>query len=62
MAWYDNFIKNWHLFEKRYKKRFFRMWSYYLLACAGTFRSRQNQLWQIVFSKEGFSGGYKSIR
>jgi cyclopropane-fatty-acyl-phospholipid synthase len=38
------------------------MWDYYLLACAGSFRARQNQLWQFVFSKEGVPGGYASIR
>jgi cyclopropane-fatty-acyl-phospholipid synthase len=38
------------------------MWRYYLLACAGAFRARENQLWQIVFSKRGVGGGYKSVR
>ena len=27
------------------------MWKYYLLSCAGVFRARGNQLWQIVLSK-----------
>jgi cyclopropane-fatty-acyl-phospholipid synthase len=34
------------------------MWEYYLLMCAGTFRSRRNQLWQLVMSKNGIKGGY----
>ena len=34
-----------------------RMWRYYFLMCAGTFRARRNQLWQIVLSK-GLPGGY----
>ncbi|WP_372683531.1 class I SAM-dependent methyltransferase [Desulfosarcina sp.] len=38
------------------------MLTYYLLACAGSFRSRRNQLWQIVFSKNGVPGGYESVR
>jgi len=38
------------------------MWKYYLLSCAGSFRARSNQLWQIVLSPKGVSGGYKSIR
>jgi cyclopropane-fatty-acyl-phospholipid synthase len=38
------------------------MWRYYLLMCAGTFRARQNQLWQIVLSKRGASGGYLALR
>jgi cyclopropane-fatty-acyl-phospholipid synthase len=38
------------------------MWKYYLLSCAGTFRSRCQQLWQIVLSKKGVPGGYESVR
>jgi cyclopropane-fatty-acyl-phospholipid synthase len=34
------------------------MWEYYLLMCAGTFRARRNQLWQLVMSKDGIKGGY----
>ncbi len=62
MAWYNNFIEHWPQFENRYGKKFFRMWSYYLLICAGAFRVRRIQLWQIVFSKGCLEGGYKSIR
>ena len=40
--------------------RFFRMWGYYLLSCAGTFRASINQLWQVVFSKDGLKGGYQA--
>lgn len=38
------------------------MWKYYLLSCAGYFRSRQGQLGQIVLSKRARSGGYRSVR
>jgi cyclopropane-fatty-acyl-phospholipid synthase len=62
MAWYRNFTGNWHRIQNAYSQRFYRMWTYYLLSCAGTFRARRNQLWQIVFSKNGFKGGYLSIR
>ncbi len=62
MAWYHNFIENWHRIQNAYNQRFYRMWTYYLLSCAGTFRARRNQLWQIVFSKNGLKGGYSSIR
>jgi cyclopropane-fatty-acyl-phospholipid synthase len=27
------------------------MWKYFLLCCAGAFRARRLQLWQIVLSK-----------
>src|SRR3989338_1675396 len=60
MAWYRNFERNWDKLSKQYDKRFKRMWSYYLLACAGAFRARRTQLWQIVFSKKGIPGGYTS--
>ena len=62
LAWYDNFFKNWGKIKNNYDDRFFRMWQYYLLVFAGSFRSRKNQLWQIVLSKHGVPGGYKSIR
>ena len=62
MGWFKNFNKNWDKIKAKYDERFYRMWTYYLLCCAGTFRSRKNQLWQIVFSKNGIKNGYKSIR
>jgi len=58
MAWHRNFTRNWDSLKAFYDERFYRMWTYYLLSCAGSFRSRRNQLWQIVFSKEGLRGGY----
>ena len=48
--------------KTQYDQRFYRMWTYYLLACAGSFRARLLQLWQIVLVKEGIPGGYSSIR
>lgn len=62
MAWYGNFNNNWENIKQDYDDRFKRMWDYYLLSCAGTFRSRKNQLWQIVLSKNGVKNGYESIR
>lgn len=62
MAWYNNFMKNWVKNNKNHDERFVRMWKYYLSCCAGLFRSRQTQLWQIVLSPNGVEGGYKSIR
>ena len=58
MAWYNNFTKNWDKLRAAYDDRFYRMWTYYLLSCAGGFRARRTQLWQIVFSKRGVKGGY----
>ena len=45
-----------------YDERFFLMWKYYLLSCAGIFRARIKQLWQIVFSKNGVKWGYQYQR
>ncbi|MBI2785317.1 MAG: cyclopropane fatty acyl phospholipid synthase [Legionella longbeachae] len=59
MAWYEHFEHYWEQLKEHYDPRFYRMWRYYLLACAGTFRARTNQLWQIVFSKNGVPGGYQ---
>ncbi len=53
MAWYDNFQGSWNDLKGSYGEKFRRMWEYYLLASAGSFRVRENQLWQIVFSKHG---------
>lgn len=49
MAWHSNFIKGWDQIKDHYSERFRRMWEYYLLCYAGTFRSGMNQLWQIMF-------------
>ncbi len=62
MAWYSNFSENWHCIAVDYDDRFYKMWEYYLLSCAGSFRARSNQLWQIVLSKKGVLGGYNSVR
>jgi cyclopropane-fatty-acyl-phospholipid synthase len=63
MAWYQNFKNNWDKLKKKYGEGFYRMWKYFLLSSAGAFRARnKNQLWQIVLSKNGVSGGYNSIR
>ncbi len=62
MAWHANFEKHWPELKDHYSETFYRMWRFYLLVCAATFRSRTNQLWQIVLSKNGVPGGYQSIR
>jgi cyclopropane-fatty-acyl-phospholipid synthase len=62
MAWFENFDLNWEKLKSKYSDRFYRMWKYYLHICAGSFRARHFQLWQIVFSKKGVLGGYTSIR
>ena len=63
MHWFDNFNRNFDkLRTPRYDRRFYRMWKYYLLSCAGSFRARKNQVWQIVLSPSGCPGGYHAAR
>ncbi len=62
MAWHQNFVHHWDQLKGKYDERFYRMWRYYLLACAGAFRARKLQLWQIVLSPKGVPGGYLSVR
>lgn len=62
MAWYQNFEEHWDELKSNYSERFYRMWKYYLLSCAGSFRARKNQLWQIVFTKQGITGGFVAPR
>ncbi|KAF7600269.1 MAG: cyclopropane-fatty-acyl-phospholipid synthase [Candidatus Dactylopiibacterium carminicum] len=59
MAWYARFEAAWPRLKAHYDERFRRMWRYYLQCCAGTFRARSNQLWQIVLSPAGIMGGYR---
>jgi cyclopropane-fatty-acyl-phospholipid synthase len=62
MAWYENFIAHYDELKDKYDERFYRMWNYYLLLCAGSFRAKRNLLWQVVFSKKGRKGVYQAVR
>jgi len=61
-AWWRNFEQSWAELEEQYDERFHRMWRYYLLVSAAAFRARKNQLWQIVLSPSGVTGGYAAVR
>ncbi len=61
MAWHERFLAAWPQLSENYDDRFKRMFSYYLNACAGAFRSRDIQLWQVVFSR-GSEGGLRVAR
>jgi cyclopropane-fatty-acyl-phospholipid synthase len=53
VAWFENFDRNWQQIQSTgYDDRFYRMWKYYLLLCAGSFRARKNQNWEMVLSKQ----------
>ncbi|MFA7567086.1 MAG: cyclopropane fatty acyl phospholipid synthase [Alkalispirochaeta sp.] len=62
MQWYKNITDAWPTLSKTYTDRFYRMWTYYLLASAASFRARKNQLWQIVLSATGIPQGYIAPR
>lgn len=62
MAWKKNFDEAWPRLKKKYGESFYRMWTYYLLCCAGFFRSRQGQLWQLVLTRPERAAIYRSVR
>ncbi len=72
MAWHANVAAAWPqlapgLGSSEEAERFRRFWSYYLLCCAGFFRSRQGQLWQLVLTRSSPAvaprrPAYRSIR
>ena len=61
LAWHKNINDSWqHL--PAYDESFRRMWNYYLMAAAGSFRAGHNQLWQLVLSKHGLNFRYDAAR
>ncbi|KAF1368008.1 MAG: cyclopropane fatty acyl phospholipid synthase [Yokenella regensburgei] len=61
MAWYERFLATWPEIDSNYSTRFKRMFTYYLNACAGAFRARNIQLWQLVLTR-GVNGGLQVPR
>ncbi|MDI5934239.1 cyclopropane fatty acyl phospholipid synthase [Halomonas kalidii] len=61
MAWLANFDTHWHEIAPHYNERTRRMFRYYLSVCAGAFRARHMQLWQVVYSR-GRPGRYDAPR
>jgi cyclopropane-fatty-acyl-phospholipid synthase len=53
MAWHENFEAAWPSLRARYDDRFYRLWRFYLLSSAGSFRARFTQLYQLVLSRPG---------
>ena len=62
LAWFRNFDANWNALRGNFDERFRRMWKYYLLSSAGSFRARRNQVWQLVLSPRGVPGGLRVRR
>lgn len=53
LSWLDNFRSAWPRLREKYGETFRRMWEYYLQSCAGAFRARDIQLWQVVLTPLG---------
>jgi cyclopropane-fatty-acyl-phospholipid synthase len=51
MGWNSALNKHWAEFTDKFDKKTHRMWNYYLQSCAGAFRARSLQCWQIVLTK-----------
>lgn len=66
MSWWTRFDKSWKYLSKinpeKYNLRFYRMWKFYLLGSAAGFKSRDMQLFQIVFSKNKNLSVYEAVR
>lgn len=58
LAWNENFKRQWAKFAERSGEEFCKMWSFLLQSNAAVARTRNIQIWQIVFSKNGVEGGY----
>jgi len=61
-AWHANFERAWPQLAGRYGERFRRLWRFYLLMSAGSFKARASQLWQLILSPRGVRDGYRSVR
>ncbi|OPL11354.1 MAG: cyclopropane-fatty-acyl-phospholipid synthase [delta proteobacterium MLS_D] len=53
LCWYDRFQCARDRLPEKYDDVFKRMWEYYFLSCAGAFRARHIQVWQIAMTKTG---------
>ncbi len=62
MQWHQNFNDHWDQLSQSYDETFRRMWNFYLLGAAATFRSCRSQLWQIVLSKGDLGDNYLAVR
>jgi cyclopropane-fatty-acyl-phospholipid synthase len=49
--WYENFYKHVDVIEKKFGRRFVRMWGLYLRSCAASFRVSGLNVHQLLFSK-----------
>ncbi len=50
LAWRSNCVRHWAQSGAPGDERFRRMWYYYLSACAGAFRARKLDVWQVLLA------------
>ena len=66
MEWHKRFVEAWIKLEAKYGEqvngKFKRMWEYYLLMCAGSFRACHLELYQIVLAHRGEHEDYLLVR
>ncbi len=62
MAWNEKFQTHRAEIAAEFGEKFCRMWEYYLLCCAGGFRSRGISVGQFVLSPKGVKGVYQAVR
>ena len=54
LAWWQNFDAAYATLDHtKYDAAFYRMWRFYLLSGAGSSKSREGNLWQLVLTKVG---------
>lgn len=61
-CWHENLLQSKQNQDLVLDDRGYRFWKFYLLSCAGFFRSRQGQLWQVVLSRPERTDTYRSWR
>ena len=62
LTWFERFQAAWPQLAARYGERFKRMWEFYLLSSAASFRARRIHLWQVLLSPRGVVGGLSEVR
>lgn len=63
LEWDKRFRKNYKkLDQDKYDERFYRMWRYYLLICAGLFHAHSLYLYQVVYRRQRPAPTYRAPR
>jgi cyclopropane-fatty-acyl-phospholipid synthase len=62
MEWHRRLEASWPRFGEHYTPPARRIWRYYLLSCAASFRARRNHVWQLLLSPHGTPGGHEPVR